>query len=195
MDDALRSLLRELERFGAENDARASERRDKMLNITPETGELLAILVQAMKARRILEIGTSNGYSTLWLAEAARRIDGFVVTVEVSTAKAEMARDNIDRAGLSPWIHLEIMEAGQFLSAQAASHYEFIFLDSDRRQYSAWWPYLQAVLAPEGLLVVDNALSHAAEMEEFMAHVRAAMGWRSVVVPVGNGEFIALKPA
>ena len=91
MDDTLRSLLRELERFGAENDARANQRHDKMLNITPETGELLAILVQGMKARRVLEIGTSNGYSTLWLADAIRASAGSVVTVEVSVAKAQMA--------------------------------------------------------------------------------------------------------
>ncbi len=66
MDDNLRSLLGGLERFGAENDAQAKQHSDKKLNITPDTGELLAILVQAIKARRVLEIGTSNGYSTLW---------------------------------------------------------------------------------------------------------------------------------
>src|SRR5262249_39147443 len=107
MDNSLRSLLLELERFGTENDARASQRSEKMLNIAPETGELLALLIQAVKARRILEIGTSNGYSTLWLADAARTLSGRVVTVEVSAAKAELARQNIERAGLSPWVRQE----------------------------------------------------------------------------------------
>src|SRR5438093_1228317 len=115
MDDALRSLLVELECFGRENDARASHRSEKMLNITPETGELLAILIQAVQARRVLEIGTSNGYSTLWLADAVRTFSGTVITVEVAAAKAELARQNLERAGLSPWARQEVADAGLFL--------------------------------------------------------------------------------
>ncbi len=73
MDNALRSLLQELHQLGEEHDPRTVERWQKMLNITPETGELLAILVLSSNAMRVLEIGTSNGYSTLWLADAARK--------------------------------------------------------------------------------------------------------------------------
>jgi predicted O-methyltransferase YrrM len=94
MNEALRSFLQELERFGAENDARASLRQQKMLNLTPETGELLAILAHGAKARRVLEIGTSNGYSTLWLADAIQAVSGSVVTVDVSAAKAATARSS-----------------------------------------------------------------------------------------------------
>jgi predicted O-methyltransferase YrrM len=194
MDDSLRPLLRELERFGRENDARAGHRSGKMLNITPESGELLGILVQATKARRVLEIGTSNGYSTLWLAEAARAVSGQVVTVEVSSAKAELARENLERAGLSPWVRQEVTDAGAYLRRQAPSRFDLVFLDADRGQSTAWWPWIQSVLAPGGLLIVDNAVSHPTELESFIAEVRGTPGWRSVVVPVGNGEFVALKP-
>jgi predicted O-methyltransferase YrrM len=183
-----------LEDFGAANDARVGARDQKMLNITPETGELLTVLVRAAKARRVLEIGTSNGYSTLWLAEAVQAIAGTVVTVEVSAAKAEMARRYLERSGLSPCVRQELMEAGRFLGGQAPSSFDMVFLDADREQYSGWWPWIQSVLAPGGLLVVDNAVSHAREMEGFIANVRAEPGWRSLVVPIGNGEFVALKP-
>jgi predicted O-methyltransferase YrrM len=87
-----------------------------------------------------------------------------------------------------------VTEAGEFLGQQPPSTVDLLFLDADREQYLAWWPWAQRVLAPGGLLVVDNAVSHAAEMEGFMAEVRAAPGWRSLVVPVGNGEFVAVKP-
>lgn len=195
MDDTLRSLIRELESFGATNDARAGARDQKMLNITPETGELLALLVQSTKARRVLEIGTSNGYSTLWLAEAVKAISGTVVTVEVSAEKAEMARRNLERSGLFPWVRQEVAEAGRFLGQQPPLTFDLLFLDAAREHYSAWWPWVQSVLAPGGLLVVDNAVSHAAEMEEFIAEVRATPGWRSLIIPIGNGEFVALKLA
>jgi predicted O-methyltransferase YrrM len=194
MDDTLRSIFRELERYGKENDARESERHLKMLNITSETGELLAILAQGLKARRVLEIGTSNGYSTLWLADAVKAASGRVVTVEVSAAKAEMARHNIERSGLSPWVQLEAVEAGEFLRRQPPSSFDLLFLDADRAQYIAWWPLVQSVLASGGLLVADNAVSHAAEMHGFIAQVQATPGWRSLVIPIGNGEFVALKP-
>jgi len=193
MDDSLRSLLRELESFGKENDARAEHRHAKMLNITPETGELLAILVQGMQARRVLEIGTSNGYSTLWLADAVKSVSGSVVTLEISPVKTEMAAHNFERADLSPWIRQEVIAAGEFLQRQLASQFDFLFLDSDRDEYVAWWPHIQRVLAPGGLLLVDNAVSHAGEMEDFIALVARTAGWRSVVIPIGNGELLALN--
>jgi predicted O-methyltransferase YrrM len=194
MSNSFRSLLRELEAFGATNDARAVARQEQMLNITPETGELLAILVQAARASRVLEIGTSNGYSTLWLAEAAKSIAGTVCTIEVSEPKSQLARRNFERSGLSSWIRQETTERGQFLRQQTASSFDLLFLDADRERYFDWWPQVQRVLAPGGLLIADNAVSHAAEMERFCRQVQATPGWRSLVIPVGNGEFVALKP-
>ena len=73
MSDPLDSVLTELEQFGKVNDASTTEYTRRMLNVTRDTGEFLAVLVRAMLARRVLEIGTSNGYSTLWLASAAPR--------------------------------------------------------------------------------------------------------------------------
>jgi predicted O-methyltransferase YrrM len=84
-------LLAELEQFGTTNDSATNERSRKMLNITRDTGEFLSVLVRATVARRVLEIGTSNGYSTLWLASAAQAIGGSVTTVELSDYKIGMA--------------------------------------------------------------------------------------------------------
>jgi predicted O-methyltransferase YrrM len=193
MNDALRSLLQELERFGRENDARATERREKMLNITPETGELLSLLVRATKARRVLEIGTSNGYSTLWLADAVQTLAGSVVTVEVAAAKVALAHKNFERAGLSRWIRQEVTEAGEFLRGQRSASVDLLFLDSDREHYVAWWPWIQEALAPGGLMVVDNAVSHASEMARFIELIAATPGYSTVLVPIGNGELLVLK--
>ncbi|MCA9982842.1 MAG: hypothetical protein KDE59_01060, partial [Anaerolineales bacterium] len=82
MPDSLATLKAELEQFGLDHDAAATDRPSRMLNITRDTGEFLGVLILATEARRILEIGTSNGYSTLWLAEAATKISGQVTTIE-----------------------------------------------------------------------------------------------------------------
>ena len=94
-------LLAELEAFGEENDKIQTERPKRMLNITRDTGQFLAVLVKATASRRLLEIGTSNGYSTLWLAWAAQGVGGHVTTVERSEFKVSLARSNFERSGLS----------------------------------------------------------------------------------------------
>ena len=106
MTAPLDGLKDELERFGTVNDAGTAAPRRRMLNITRDTGELLAVLVRASGARRVLEIGTSNGYSTLWLAEAVDGTGGAVTTVERADDKVELARHNFARAGLASVITL-----------------------------------------------------------------------------------------
>jgi predicted O-methyltransferase YrrM len=187
------NLLKDLERFGAENDRRATERRDRMLNIAPDTGNLLSLLVKSAKPREILEIGTSNGYSTVWLADAAEAHGGRVTSVETSAVKAAMARENFARAALTETIDLRVADGGEFLRAQSRGAFEWLFLDADRSQYCSWWPDVNRVLARGGLLVVDNALSHPDELGPFIELVRDAPAYQTAVIPIGKGEFIALK--
>lgn len=191
----LQALKDELARFGADNDARESARGHRMLNITPDTGEFLAVLVRFGVARRVLEIGTSNGYSTLWLAEAAAAIDGHVTTLEFAGDKVEMARANFARSGLAEHITLVHGDAGPWLVQAAEDSIDLLFLDSDRGQYAGWWPQLRRVLRPGGLLVVDNATSHAEEMEPLRALLEADVNFSTSLVPVGNGELLAVRSA
>lgn len=193
MDDALSRLLTELEQFGLANDAPGAERSQRMLNITRDTGELLAVLVCATQAKNILEIGTSNGYSTLWLADAASRINGSVTTIEFAPAKVALASANFARSGLAPVIHQIEGDAGPALAEFDDGEFDLLFLDSDRAQYAQWWPHIARVLRSGGLLVVDNAASHAAEMASFCALVRQEADFVTALVPVGKGEFLATK--
>jgi predicted O-methyltransferase YrrM len=189
----LDSLLNELEQFGKANDGSTIERPRRMLNITRDTGEFLAVLVRATLARRVLEIGTSNGYSTLWLASAARAIGGSVATIERSEYKVALAAANFARSGLSTYISLVHDDADRVLERSGEGSLDLIFLDSERSEYPGWWPHLKRVLRFGGLLVVDNATSHAAEMEPFVALVTADSDFATSLVSVGNGEFLAVK--
>jgi predicted O-methyltransferase YrrM len=195
MAESLENLLTELERFGITNDSSTNERPRKMLHITRDTGEFLTVLVRATLARRVLEIGTSDGYSTLWLASAARDIGGSVTTVEKSQYKIDLATTNFARSGLASYI-LQIHEdAGHVLERSGDGAFDFIFLDSERPEYAGWWPNLRRVLRPGGLLVVDNATSHLAELAPFVALVKSDSEFITSLVPVGNGEFLAVKTA
>jgi predicted O-methyltransferase YrrM len=189
----LEALKAELERFGEANDAATNERPSRMLNITRDTGEFLAVVVRATAARRVLEVGTSNGYSTLWLADAARGIGGSVTTVECAESKVGLASANFARSGLSPFITLVQDDAGHLLQRSDQGAYDLIFLDSERQEYPGWWPELRRVLRRGGVLIVDNATSHREEMAPFIALVTADPHFETCLVPVGNGEFLAVK--
>lgn len=192
MRASLRQLLAELAAFGDKNDEGTSERCLKMLNITPQTGAFLALLVQSTKAKRILEIGTSNGYSTLWLADSAQRHQGHVTTLERSEYKRKMAAANFKASGLSN-IELVGGDAGPYLANPEAVPFDLIFLDAKREDYVAWWPDLKRLLAPQGLLVVDNALSHQAQVQPLIDMIEADRGFMTSLVPIGKGELLAVK--
>jgi predicted O-methyltransferase YrrM len=186
-------LRRELEDLGDRHDAAPIPHEERLLNITPDTGAFLAVMVRASRAQRILEIGTSNGYSTLWLAEAAHATGGQVTTVEHRPAKATLARATFARATAIAPIDLKEGDGGDALAEVAAGHYDFIFLDADRGRYAAWWPAIRRSLSDGGVLVVDNAVSHASEVAVFVAGVTADPAFAVVLVPIGKGEFVACK--
>ncbi len=192
MDSALTALLDELARFGDDNDARETERARRMLNITPETGRLLWILVRSARATRILEVGTSNAYSTIWLADAARATGGRVTTLELNPAKVKLARENLVRAGLAD--RVEVLEGRAVDSlGTLPGPLDFVFLDADRGNYLTYLELVVPRLVPGGLLVADNVSSHAQELHDYLARVKSHPALFSVTVPVGKGEEISFK--
>jgi predicted O-methyltransferase YrrM len=191
MDPSLRAQLDALHRAGREHDARRPDRRERLRNLEPETAALLALLVRATAARRILEAGTSNGYSTLWLADAARAVGGGVVSVEVDRARTRAAAAELDRAGLPAWVQLRVEDVRDTLRAAPDAAWDLVFLDAERPEYPALWPDLVRTLRPGGLLAADNATSHAEEMAPFRALLEGDGAWTSTVVPCGAGLLLA----
>jgi predicted O-methyltransferase YrrM len=192
MDDTLTALLDELARFGEENDARETERAKRMLNITPDTGRLLWILVGATRATRILEVGTSNAYSTIWLADAARAAGGEVTTLERNADKVRRARENLTRAGLADRVEIREGPAAESLAALPGP-FDFVFLDADRPSYRTYLDLVVPKMVPGALLVADNVVSHREELADYLARVESHPDFFSVTVPIGKGEELALK--
>ena len=194
MDPAVLALLDELWSAGDANDARQTERPLRMLNITPDTGRFLWILVRAARASRILEVGTSNGYSTIWLADAARAVGGRVVTLERDPNKVRLARKNLQRAGVAGWVDVREGPAAETL-AGLPGPFDLVFLDADRASYRTYLELVVPKLVAGGLLVADNVVSHRSELEDFLTRVKAHPELLSVTVPVGKGEEVAVKLA
>jgi predicted O-methyltransferase YrrM len=195
MEDRLRQFAARLYEQSRAHDQERSDRLERFRNVEPPTAELLGVLIRAVRARGILELGTSNGYSTIWLADAAQATGGRVVSLDVELARTELARENLRRAGLSEVVELRVGDAGDLLGDSIDGEWEFIFLDAERPAYAGYVGDLVRVLAPGGVLAVDNVLSHEHELLEFTALIEAADGLTQTIVPVGAGLRLAVREA
>ncbi len=193
MDDHLIALLDELHRYGVDHDVGKPDRLDRLRNLEPDTAALLAVLVRATRARRTLELGTSNGYSTLWLADAARAVGGSLVSVEIDPERSSQAARNLDRAGLRSVVELRVQDAADALKESPDSEWDMIFLDAERPAYPGYWPDLVRALKPSGLLAVDNVLSHADQVAGFRALVCADPRVSEALVPTGAGALLVVR--
>jgi predicted O-methyltransferase YrrM len=193
MDEARRRIADELYAVSHAHDQTRSDRLERFRNVEPPTAELLGVLIRGTGARRILELGTSNGYSTIWLADAAEDTGGAVVSVDVDAVRTELARDNLRRAGLADRVELRTEDAAATLERSGDGEWEFVFLDSERPAYHGYVPDLVRTLAPGGLLAVDNVQSHAHELVEFTELIEAEPELTQTVVPVGAGLRLAAR--
>ena len=186
MDAARRAVAEELVQRSREHDAAQADRLARFRNVETDTAELLAVLILSTKAKSILELGTSNGYSTIWLADAAERRGGHLTSVDFDAERTAMAAASLERAGLNP--ELRTADAGDVLRDASDGAWDLIFLDAERPAYAGYWPdLLRALRADGGLLAVDNVLSHAEEVVELTALVEAEPSVSSCVVPCGAG--------
>lgn len=192
MEPRIRDLLNELERAGAANDVVETDRARKMLNLEPDTAGLVAILARSSAALRVLEIGTSNGYSTIWLAWAIAPVGGRVTSIERNPAKHAMARDNLTSAGFQDRVDLLLGEATA-LVRELTGPFDLVFFDADRVSAPEQLRVLLPKLTPRALLLADNALSHPREISGYLDALSELQEFEHVVIPVGKGLSIACR--
>jgi predicted O-methyltransferase YrrM len=193
VDAQLERLLEELAEHGRRHDAGKADRLERLRNLEPETARMLAVLVRALRPERMLELGTSNGYSTLWLADAARACGGAFVSVDNDPERTAMARANLERGGLADAVELRVEDGADTLAGSADEAWQLIFLDSERPAYVDYWPDLVRTLTPAGLLVIDNVLSHPEEVSELRSLISADERFAEALAPIGAGVLLAVK--
>jgi predicted O-methyltransferase YrrM len=190
-----RAIAAEVFAAGRDYDAAQSNRLNRLRNLEPETAELLGVLVRATRARRALEVGTSNGHSTLWLADAAEAVGGHVETLDIDPRRTEQARGNLERAGLAAIVECRTVSAAQALAEYADEAWDFVFLDAERPEYPGYWPNLRRALAPGATLAIDNAISHESELRSFNRLLGDDDHLSTALVPIGAGLIIAALDA
>ena len=188
-------LLAELEIAGQRNDAQQQERKKKFLNLERPTAELIYLLLQASRRKHVLEIGTSNAYSTIWIAAALRnQEDARFISIEISPEKLALARENLARAGFEARVELMQGNATEVV-AGLRGPFDCVFFDADRVSAPAQLRVLLAKLSEDVLLLADNALSHPEEISAYREGVEQLPGFVCTLVPVGKGLHLAWRRA
>ena len=184
MNASTKSLLEELEIFG--------QTHSGYYNIPADTGEFFYILALISKAKNILEVGTSNGYSAIWLGEAAKQNKGRVTTIEVSEHKVEMASENFKRAKLDKAIQIVHGDALKEIP-KLKDKFDFLFLDAVKEDYIKYFKLAYPKLTKNAVVVADNAIMFEKYMKDYLEFVRNHKDLRSVLVPIGSGVEFSLK--
>jgi predicted O-methyltransferase YrrM len=194
MEASLRQLLVELEAEARDHDVQESDHDQKMLSLEPSTAQLLSLMVRGSHRVRVLEIGTSQGYSTIWLAWAVRPWGGHVTSIDRAAHKLAPADDHLRRAGLREAVDLIHGDATQQVAALPGP-FDCVFFDADRLSAPSQLELLLPKLTDEVFLFADNALSHPQEIAGYLAAVEALPGFEHLIVPIGKGLSIAYRPA
>jgi len=205
MDSAVEAVLQEYEdRAAAEaltieklhDTGGMLERRDEfLLSVGRSSAMLLHILARDSGARRILEVGTSYGYSTIWFADAARATGGRVITLELQAAKLAYARERVERAGLSPYVEFHVGDARTTLPALDGP-FDLVLIDLWKDLYVACFDLIYPKLADGAIVVADNMITPASSQPEanrYRHHIRLQRGIETVLLPVGSGLEISTK--
>jgi predicted O-methyltransferase YrrM len=193
VDHVVQAVIDAVTEAAVRHDAAQADRLDRWRVLEPDAGRFLWFLAQAVGARTIVEVGTSRGVSTLWLADAARATGGRVVSFDTDPAAQRDAAANLTDAGLAEYVDLRLQDGAAGLAALGDGAVDLLFLDAERTEYPSWWPHPARVLRAGGVLVADNALSHPDEIAPLEALLRRDLA-AVATIPVGKGELVARRP-
>jgi predicted O-methyltransferase YrrM len=193
-DAQILAVLRNVEAFGQSNDALETDRARRMLNLERNTAQLIQILVLSSSRKRVLEIGTSNGYSAIWLGATLRAIPGAqsLTTIERDPQKVEQARANIADAGLNDTVTVHEGSATEIVAALPGP-FDCVFFDADRVSAPEQLRLLLSKLERDVLLLADNILSHPGEVAGYLQEFEHLPEFVTTTVTVGKGLHIACR--
>ena len=203
MRENIKSVLKKL---GKQSELEKSEKiqvnhDERMLTISNETGEFFNILLKAMKAKKILEVGMSVGFSTLWFADAILANNGKIVTIEENQDKITRAKKNFEEAGVSAQIEIQEGKALQILHKLATSEseqqqFDFVFLDADKENNIEYFDLVLPLVRVGGIIATDNILypkEFRPEMKKFTEYIKSKPNVQTMTLDLGNGEEISIK--
>ena len=194
MSTDIRKLLQRLEAEGLKRDASETDHARKFLNLERPTAEVVAVLLRIARVRNLLEIGTSNGYSTIWLASTIGPLGGHVTSIDRDAGKHALARENLAAVDLLRYVDLVQGDATAVV-ARLPGPFDCLFFDADRLSAPQQLDVLLPKLSLPALLLADNATSHPDQIAGYLGRVEKIEGVSHTIIPVGKGLSVAHVPS
>lgn len=183
--------MHELEQIDSSDRSDGTPHMRRLRQISPEVGKFIALLAAAAPAGRWIEIGTSAGYSTLWLALAGRVVGRRITTYEISDVKAKMARKTFEAAGAGDVVEFVHGDALEYLPEY--KDIAFCFLDAEKEIYGRCYEALVPGMVRGGILVADNAISHQAVLRPMLDRALQDERVDALIVPIGKGDLVCRR--
>lgn len=183
--------ITQLYRSFKQHDATQSDRVKRYRNIEPDSAQYVAMLIRIQQSKTILEIGTSTGYSTLWMADALQVTQGKMTTIEIDASRSAKAQSYAQELKLDHLIDYYVGDAKDYLYEHQQQKFDLILLDAERDAYVSYWPIIQEMFnISGGVLIVDNVISHALEVKAFIELVKQDARFMTTTLQLGAGLFI-----
>jgi caffeoyl-CoA O-methyltransferase len=189
--EAMQQRMAELEAIDARDRGDGTPRLQRLRQIPPETGRFLALLAANAPAGPWVEVGTSAGYSTLWLALAAGVAGAHITTFELLPEKVALAQESFAQAGVGDVVTLVSGDARDYLAELAGIG--FCFLDAEKEVYADCYELVVPRLLPGGMLVADNAINHRETLQPVLDRALSDPRVDALIVPIGKGELVCRK--
>lgn len=192
MEQELFNILAELEMWDEKERLQGSSASEYNQIVPYEAAKLLSILAISGKARVIVEVGSGVGYATLWLAYAASRTGGSVITCEIDPAYAQQTATNLEKAGLAGYVQILTGDARELLR-QREEVVDFLFLDGSKSQYETYFDVVYKQMGIGATIVANDAVAYESELADYITYVQNHPSLESVTLPIGNGLEISVK--
>jgi len=183
--------MRYLEDLDSKDRANGTPRMERLRQIPPETGKFLAILAASAPEGQILEIGTSAGYSTLWIALACMKRNIKIKTYEILEKKIKIAKETFRESKMEKYIELIEGDALNYLITE--KNVSFCFLDAEKEIYEECYDLIIPNLIQGGLFVADNAINHYETLKPMINKALSDKRVDAMIVPIGKGELLCRK--
>jgi predicted O-methyltransferase YrrM len=184
MKEELKTFLKELRAYGVKNN---------IPNVTEEVGQFLNLLIQVKKPKTILEIGCANGYSTIWMAEAAQTVGARLHTIDFSVPSLREARKNLSESGMSDTVETYLDDALKLIPKMDKKlKFDFVFVDGQKASYLDFWHVIQDRLKPEAVIIFDDMMAFPKKTGTFYEFIQSAKGIDQLLIPIDQDDGILM---